>query len=63
MVLFSGLRIFLYPITFLLSLIGQAKIVRGIRATVGAQNIATFTDYSGFDPEVGSYVGSRCQFR
>jgi TonB-linked SusC/RagA family outer membrane protein len=40
------------------SLIAKQKIVKGIRATVGAQNIATFTKYSGFDPEVGSYVGA-----
>jgi TonB-dependent starch-binding outer membrane protein SusC len=40
------------------SLIARQKIVRGIRATLGAQNIATITGYSGFDPEVGSYVGA-----
>ncbi len=39
------------------SLISKQKIVRGIRTTMGVQNIATFTSYSGFDPEVGSYVG------
>ncbi|MEO6456326.1 MAG: TonB-dependent receptor [Ginsengibacter sp.] len=39
------------------SLIGKQKIVRGIRATVGAQNLVTATNYSGFDPEVGAYVG------
>ena len=39
------------------SLISKQKIVRGIRATIGAQNIATLTNYSGFDPEVGAYVG------
>jgi TonB-linked SusC/RagA family outer membrane protein len=40
------------------SLIGKQKIVKGVRATIGAQNIFTFTDYKGFDPEVGSYVGA-----
>lgn len=40
------------------SLISKQKLVKGIRATVGAQNIATITGYSGFDPEVGSYVGA-----
>ena len=40
------------------SLISRQKIVRGIKATVGVQNIATFTKYSGFDPEIGSYVGA-----
>jgi TonB-linked SusC/RagA family outer membrane protein len=39
------------------SLISKQKLVRGVRATVGAQNIYTITNYSGFDPEVGSYVG------
>lgn len=40
------------------SLLSGQKLVRGIRATFGAQNIATITGYSGFDPEVGSYVGA-----
>ena len=40
------------------SLISRQKMVRGVRATLGAQNIATLTGYSGFDPEVGSYVGA-----
>ncbi|HVG41022.1 MAG TPA: TonB-dependent receptor [Chitinophagaceae bacterium] len=39
------------------SLIAKQKLVRGIRATFGAQNIATFTKYSGYDPEVGASVG------
>ncbi|MBC7888997.1 MAG: TonB-dependent receptor [Ferruginibacter sp.] len=39
------------------SLINHQKIIKGMRLTVGAQNLATFTNYSGFDPEVGSYVG------
>ena len=39
------------------SLIAKQKVVRGIRATIGAQNLATLTGYSGFDPEVGAYVG------
>ena len=39
------------------SLIAKQKIVRSLRATIGAQNLATLTDYSGFDPEVGAYVG------
>jgi TonB-linked SusC/RagA family outer membrane protein len=39
------------------SVIAKQKLVRGIRATFGAQNIATFTDYTGFDPEVGASVG------
>jgi hypothetical protein len=39
------------------TLISKQKIVKGVRATIGAQNVLTFTDYSGFDPEVGAYVG------
>jgi len=39
------------------SLLSRQKLIRGVRATIGAQNIATITGYSGFDPEVGSYVG------
>ncbi|WP_432221121.1 SusC/RagA family TonB-linked outer membrane protein [Flavobacterium sp. TMP13] len=34
------------------------KIIQGFRVGVGVQNIATFTKYSGYDPEVGSYVGN-----
>jgi TonB-dependent starch-binding outer membrane protein SusC len=39
------------------ALMSRQKLVRNIRATLGAQNLATITGYSGFDPEVGSYVG------
>lgn len=39
------------------SLLSKVKWVKGLRATVGAQNVATITGYSGFDPEVGTYVG------
>ncbi len=39
------------------SLIGRQKVVKGVRASIGAQNLATITGYSGFDPEVGAYVG------
>ncbi|WP_207495787.1 SusC/RagA family TonB-linked outer membrane protein [Aridibaculum aurantiacum] len=39
------------------SLISRQRYVRGVRATLGAQNLATLTRYTGFDPEVGAYVG------
>jgi TonB-linked SusC/RagA family outer membrane protein len=39
------------------SILSKQKIARGVRATIGAQNLATITGYSGFDPEVGAYVG------
>lgn len=38
------------------SLVSRQKVIRGARLTVGAQNVATLTRYSGFDPEVGAYV-------
>ncbi|CAG5007757.1 TonB-dependent receptor P3 [Dyadobacter sp. CECT 9275] len=38
------------------SIISRQKIVRGARVSFGAQNVLTFTKYSGFDPEVGAYV-------
>ena len=37
--------------------LSKQRVIRGMRATVGAQNLLTLTDYSGFDPEVGAYVG------
>ena len=40
------------------SLISKQKVVRGVKATVGAQNLLTFTEYSGYDPEVGASVGA-----
>ncbi|MEP7373576.1 MAG: TonB-dependent receptor [Chitinophagaceae bacterium] len=39
------------------SLLSKLKWVKGLRATISGQNIASITNYSGFDPEVGSYVG------
>lgn len=38
--------------------LGYTRVIKGLRATVGAQNIYTLTHYKGFDPEVGSYVGT-----
>lgn len=39
------------------NLMNRQKLVKGVRLTIGAQNIATLTRYTGFDPEVGAYVG------
>lgn len=39
------------------SILSQLKFLTGLKATFGVQNALTFTRYSGFDPEVGSYVG------
>ncbi|MEO6316635.1 MAG: TonB-dependent receptor [Chitinophagaceae bacterium] len=38
-------------------IIARQKLVKGLRLTISGQNIATLTGYTGFDPEVGSYVG------
>lgn len=42
-------------------LLGYTKVVKGLRATLGVQNILTLTHYSGYDPEVGAYVGQGAQ--
>jgi TonB-linked SusC/RagA family outer membrane protein len=36
----------------------KTKVIKGLKATVGAQNLVTLTHYTGYDPEVGSYVGT-----
>ncbi|MEO6917393.1 MAG: SusC/RagA family TonB-linked outer membrane protein, partial [Chitinophagaceae bacterium] len=38
-------------------LLKKVHYIQGLKATFGIQNGFTFTKYSGFDPEVGSYVG------
>ena len=37
--------------------LGYTKVIKGLKHTIGAQNIFTLTDYKGYDPEVGAYVG------
>jgi hypothetical protein len=39
------------------NLISKQNIVKGIRLTLAGQNLLTFTKYTGYDPEVGAYVG------
>jgi TonB-linked SusC/RagA family outer membrane protein len=39
-------------------ILGYAKVIKGMRITLGAQNLVTWTKYTGFDPEVGAYVGA-----
>ncbi len=39
------------------SVISKQKLVRGIKAAISVQNLLTFTDYKGYDPEVGASVG------
>jgi TonB-linked SusC/RagA family outer membrane protein len=38
--------------------LGYTKVIKGLTATVAAQNLFTLTSYSGYDPEVGTYVGT-----
>jgi len=42
-------------------LLARQGVVQGARLTLGVQNLYTFTKYSGFDPEVGAYVGRDAQ--
>ena len=39
--------------TFPMSIVERLDFVSNIRAYIGVQNLATFTNYTGFDPEVG----------
>jgi hypothetical protein len=39
------------------NLLTKLKYIKGARVGVSAQNVFTWTKYSGYDPEVGSYVG------
>jgi TonB-dependent starch-binding outer membrane protein SusC len=39
------------------SLISKQRVVKDIKVSLSAQNVATLTKYKGFDPEVGAYVG------
>ena len=38
-------------------LLKNIKTLKGIRLQAGIQNLATFTKYKGYDPEIGTYVG------
>lgn len=38
--------------------LGYTKIIKGAKATLGAQNLYTLTKYKGYDPEIGAYVGT-----
>jgi TonB-dependent starch-binding outer membrane protein SusC len=40
------------------SLLAKLRHIKAARVGLSAQNLFTFTNYSGYDPEVGSYVGS-----
>jgi hypothetical protein len=38
-------------------ILSKQKIVNYAKIILSAQNVATLTRYTGFDPEVGAYVG------
>jgi hypothetical protein len=38
--------------------LNYARVIKGLRATAGVQNIYTLTHYKGYDPEIGAYVGT-----
>jgi TonB-dependent starch-binding outer membrane protein SusC len=38
--------------------LSHTKVIKGFKATIGAQNVFTLTHYKGYDPEIGAYVGT-----
>ncbi|MDV3308454.1 MAG: TonB-dependent receptor [Cyclobacteriaceae bacterium] len=42
-------------------LLGNQNVVRNVRVGASVQNAFTITGYSGYDPEIGSYVGPNPQ--
>lgn len=55
----SYMRIKNISITYQLpaALVARQKYVKSVRLGMSVQNVYTLTGYSGYDPEVGSYVG------
>ncbi|MFB6456589.1 SusC/RagA family TonB-linked outer membrane protein [Chitinophaga sp. Hz27] len=43
------------------SLLHMQSLVKALRVSLGVQNLATFTKYKGYDPEVGAYIGKEAQ--
>jgi TonB-dependent starch-binding outer membrane protein SusC len=39
-------------------LLGYTKVIKTMTIVFGAQNLITWTNYSGYDPEVGAYIGT-----
>ncbi len=37
--------------------VSRLGFIQSLRVAVSAQNLATFTNYTGYDPEIGAYVG------
>ncbi|GGZ31260.1 SusC/RagA family TonB-linked outer membrane protein [Echinicola pacifica] len=42
-------------------ILGWQNVIRGARLSFGMQNVATWTKYKGYDPEVGAYVGNNVE--
>jgi TonB-linked SusC/RagA family outer membrane protein len=43
------------------SLLKHQPVVKALRLSIGVQNLATFTKYKGYDPEVGASLGKEVQ--
>jgi hypothetical protein len=43
------------------TLLRMQNVVKAVRITASVQNLATFTKYKGYDPEVGAYLGKEVQ--
>lgn len=43
------------------SLVKQQPVIKAVRLSIGVQNLATFTKYKGYDPEVGASLGKEVQ--
>jgi TonB-linked SusC/RagA family outer membrane protein len=43
------------------SLLRHQAVIKSVRLIAGVQNLATFTKYKGYDPEVGAYMGKEVQ--
>jgi TonB-linked SusC/RagA family outer membrane protein len=38
--------------------LGYTKVIKSAKATIGVQNLYTLTHYTGYDPEIGAYIGT-----
>ena len=41
------------------ALVNKQKAIKDVKLTLSAQNLFTFTKYTGYDPEVGAFVGTQ----
>lgn len=56
----SYLRLKNVSLTYTLpfKILEKTRLIKGLKVTASAQNIYTLTHYSGYDPEIGAYVGT-----